>query len=142
MEFDSDAPDLVSAPAALAHLAWQPAFASGNVRIDLQHRALMNAVNDLIDASASEPRELVIARVDELISHTLHHFRDEEAVLQRSGYPKVNEHARARAGLIGKMLGLRERVQEDPALIRDLVAFMADIVVSHHLTEVDKKYFG
>lgn len=138
----SPASPRVSPGEPLTYLHWHPDFASGNVRIDFQHRGLINAVNDLIDASSSGPHDLVIARLDELISHTLHHFRDEEAILLRNGYPKLTEHARSHAGLIGQMLGFRERVHVDPDAIAGLIAFMVEVVVAHHMMEVDRHFYA
>lgn len=124
------------------HLQWNPDHESGNVHIDSQHRALVSAVNALIDASKSGPPDAAIARLDELISLTLRHFSDEEEVLHRNGYQKLAEHAKSHARLIEEVLGFRERMQADPGVTPELVRFLVDVVVERHMAEVDKQFFG
>lgn len=128
-------------PAATEHLHWQSAYECGHRSVDEQHKALFTAANALLDAAATGPTALMIERLDELIMHTIIHFRDEEALLERHGYPELREHRKAHARLLERSLTFRDRLLTDPQGASDLIEFITKNVIAHHMIEVDKSFF-
>lgn len=72
-------------------LRWLDSLSVGIIQIDDQHRALIDAANEL----ALRPVERTLsASLEEFITQIEHHFQTEEDVLRRLGYHDVGSHAR------------------------------------------------
>jgi len=72
----------------LVQLVWRTAFESGNPVIDTQHRALFGDVNKLLGAMIEEQhKEDVAALVEAFIADVVQHFREEEAIISKAGFP-------------------------------------------------------
>ncbi len=70
-----------------------PDLMTGNALIDSEHRQLLAAVNDLMDAcSQGKGREKINATVQFLTSYVTKHFGDEERLQQSSKYPAYATH--------------------------------------------------
>lgn len=66
---------------------------TGNVLIDTEHRQLLKAVNDLMDACAQgQGRSRLEPTIDFLTSYVNKHFNDEESLQTRSVYPGYAGH--------------------------------------------------
>jgi hemerythrin len=72
---------------------WDKNLETGNRTIDDQHRRLIDAINNLQTAKlagkgTSQLEELMVF----LITYTIKHFRDEEALQIKYQYPDYSEH--------------------------------------------------
>ena len=66
---------------------------TGNELIDAQHKELINRINKLVSACENGVCQLeAIRMVDFLSDYTDFHFREEEALQDKSGYPGHKEH--------------------------------------------------
>jgi hemerythrin len=76
-------------------LAWVSAFETGNAKLDGEHRELLVDINKL-SRSLAEGREWsqIVSITKQLRDKCFAHFRDEEAVLNRSKYGKLAAHGR------------------------------------------------
>ncbi len=73
--------------------AWSADLETGNTAIDTQHKELIIAVNNLLDACASgKGREALKQTADFLYSYTAKHFADEEKLQLASKYPDYQNH--------------------------------------------------
>ena len=72
---------------------WDDKLASGDERIDNQHKQLIQALNDLLRASR-EGRgcDEVVRTLEFLLAYTVKHFADEEKIQRESGYPDYHVH--------------------------------------------------
>lgn len=70
-----------------------PDLETGNGAIDQQHRQLIQAINDLLDACAQGKGRAELAKTTQfLYSYTAKHFADEEKLQLQSGYPDYENH--------------------------------------------------
>ncbi len=78
----------------MAFMPWTDAFLTGFRIIDIQHRWLVDATNRWYDeASQPEPDPQVIGEVlDGLMDYADNHFRVENGMLNRPGYPGSEGH--------------------------------------------------
>lgn len=122
-------------------LEWLDAYDSGNHRIDSQHHDLFALVNAMSAESVGGISERAIVLLDELITHVLVHFRDEEVELQKLDYPGLEAHRREHSLLIKQTLLHRQRLTEGAGSWLELMDFLTDEVVTRHMLGCDRKFF-
>lgn len=129
--------------APIVRLVWREAYECGQPQIDDEHRRLFELANATFDASFSaETRpDQFAAALDQLLTHVAQHFDHEERILAERGYPRLEAHRRAHAGLIKRAMELRESVERGEASIGALVDFLANRVVAQHLMTADADFF-
>ncbi|MBI5432006.1 MAG: diguanylate cyclase [Planctomycetes bacterium] len=124
-------------------LVWQEAYECGDATIDRQHRNLFELANTVVATvlAGSSPKTEVTTVLDELMSHLLDHFRDEESILVSSGYPRAAAHKRAHAALVARATELRAAAEAGRATVGHLLEFLAVDVVARHMLTADKDFF-
>ncbi|GHU10416.1 hemerythrin [Spirochaetia bacterium] len=74
---------------------WDSSLETGHVKIDNQHKQLIAALNNLIDASQSgKGDEEIFKTLDFLTGYTIMHFGDEEKLQVKYDYPDYLIHKR------------------------------------------------
>lgn len=129
--------------ASALHLVWQEAYECGEPTIDGQHYKLFELANHLIEEflASNDNFERIAPAYECLAEHIAQHFTDEEAILLRSGYARLEAHRRAHAGLLGHAARLRDAVLNGDARLGALIEFIADDVVARHLFKADRDFF-
>jgi len=92
---------------------WSDTFSVGDERIDSQHKALINNVNDLLMAC----REGVgLGKLPETLNflegYVLEHFRDEEEYQRSLGYPGYDAHRAEHAMFIKDLRELKSELEK------------------------------
>ncbi len=132
------------ARASTVRLNWSPAYCSGDPVLDAEHKNLFKLANALLDQCAAP--EIDIGNVERsyefLISHIEKHFREEEAQMERWGYPKTGEHAEVHRHLLQRADDLRQQINRQTLSISDFVEFIAMDVVAKHMLKYDREYFS
>jgi len=112
---------------------WNDSYRLGNERVDEQHRKIIVLANAI---SVSDESSTVRSAIMELFRHTREHFSDEEDLMQRSGYPKFQEHRRLHEELIEELGRVTsEQSFETVASIREFKVFVYKWVVDHLLSQ-------
>ncbi len=74
-------------------MKWYADLSVGNNTVDEQHKKLFEVVENLIDAcNQKKGNEEVGKTLKFLLDYTRNHFRDEEALMMKYGYPKIVDH--------------------------------------------------
>lgn len=120
---------------------WEDAYECGHPLIDAQHRTLFEDANALLLASQRASPD-VLSRFDELISHVLGHFADEERVLREIGFPGYAAHRRSHMKLAEKALRLREAMIIGHHRHEELLEYLLLDVIERHLLVEDRAFFG
>jgi hemerythrin-like metal-binding protein len=127
----------------MALMTWGANYSVGIAAMDEQHQALMQALNDLHTAmTKGEAREVAGQLLTKLARYTKDHFRAEEAMLARNGYPSLAEHR-------AKHVDLNRQVEEyihrfesgERALTVHLLHFLRDWLTVH-IQKEDRAYGG
>lgn len=123
-------------------LAWSDQLATGLVDVDVQHRRLIDIINELgvLRGYTAKLDELLIV-FEKLRSYTLYHFQTEADLMQ--SYPvneaNKNSHLKAHQDFIDRINRVATLVVTDPADVVDqLLAFLVKWLV-HHITGVDAR---
>lgn len=72
---------------------WSDDLLTGNLQIDTEHKELIKAINDLLEACSKGKGRVEIERtVKFLSSYTKTHFSHEEALQKKHNYPDYENH--------------------------------------------------
>lgn len=117
----------------MAILVWNPAWETGEPEIDRQHRLLMAAIERLFKAvSRREDPGDAAETLHFLADYAESHFRMEEALMARSGYPGAEAHRALHDGLRADIARMLEAHRLDPASVsEEMPTFLSDWLISH-----------
>lgn len=122
-------------------LPWKSEFESGNDLIDKEHRALILAGKNLLEAFYNGDSEEESRRLQKLFRLLTGHFASEEKILQSAGYLDLVTHREIHKSLLAsatfwKSLQKKGRIQS-PAFY----GFLINKVIGDHLIKDDAKFF-
>lgn len=126
----------------MAGMIWNESYGVGNSLLDSDHRILFNLVNQLHDAiETGQSRDVVGSVINVLAEYVEHHFRREEAMLARSGFPDLAGHKAQHRMLEREVGAVRDRwlAGDRQALGEDVLAFLKKWLTEHILV-TDKSY--
>jgi hemerythrin-like metal-binding protein len=114
---------------------WTDALALGIDPIDDEHRKLFAMLDEAMrrDGETLSAAEAGAA-VDRLIAFAAEHFRHEEEVMARIGYPETDRHRRAHVKLREQAKFLKTMLEDqgDPVQVRvETAGFLSDWLASH-----------
>ena len=114
---------------------WDSSLETGYEKVDKQHKQLVAAVNNLIDASASGKGDAaVMETLDFLTGYAVKHFADEEQLQVDYDYPDYLTHKRIHdefKGTVGELVG---RVREEgptEAIIGEVSSIIGAWLLNH-----------
>lgn len=129
--------------AGLLELVWEDSYGSGHRLIDQQHMLLFDLSNALLSSVLEgQPQSVTEARIDSLLLHTEKHFRDEEGLLKKAGYPDLDQHRGEHARLLAGARHLQSEMKAGRVDFGRLVAYLATDLVRGHLLSEDCHYFS
>ncbi|WP_028829579.1 bacteriohemerythrin [Proteocatella sphenisci] len=86
---------------------WKDSLTTGNTTIDSQHKELVNAANELLEAcSQGKGREEIVRTGKFLLGYTKKHFGDEERLQLKSKYPDYDNHKKLHEILVKEVNNL------------------------------------
>ena len=124
-----------------SNLQWKNEWYSGNSKIDMQHRMLMEDANKMIEIFKVAPENFSIV-YDQFINSLAVHFRYEEGILNRVGYPFLDEHKKIHSHIISSIKRTKENMEyyiSSPDVLFDYI--LDEILIGHFLQE-DFKFFN
>lgn len=122
-------------------LEWKTSYSVGVPQLDRQHKGLVDLINRL--QTADHDGDVMPEVFEALRAYVRDHFRTEEALLERAGYPDLAEHRREHQVFVDWLKAVQSAYGLGGAaslLINDsVVAFLKNWLVSHILVS-DKAY--
>ncbi|MCU7917678.1 MAG: bacteriohemerythrin [Candidatus Thiodiazotropha sp. (ex Epidulcina cf. delphinae)] len=126
-------------------IAWDDRLLTGVEVIDLQHKNLLNMVNDayvsLSDTSSPEALQRI---TKELLSYAIYHFQTEESLMREYRYDEertedAEAHRREHRMFSDKVVSVRgDMMDSDKEQIFELLDFLKRWITSH-ISQTDKK---
>ena len=104
---------------------WSEELAIGDAQVDAQHRRLFELVHELATAIALD------YGLDELLRYSFEHFADEEALMERIGYPDLAEHRQWHGELATEFDGFWEDYLAERIDRQALLGFLAKWLYHH-----------
>lgn len=120
---------------------WSDQYSIGVPLIDADHQLLVALLTQLSEAcEEGQSREVIGSILNVLIEYTIHHFRREEQMMSRGGYPELAEHQDDHRRLVAEA----ERFQAEWIAGRhDAVEDLSDFLsawLQGHILAVDIRY--
>ena len=122
-------------------IQWTEKLSVSVVGIDAHHKVLIDMINQLHDAMRSGKVDQELGDIlDKLIEYTDFHFKYEENLMGKNGYPGMVVHKNAHKLLIDQVLDLQAKFKKGQAgLSIHVINFLKDWLANHILGE-DKKF--
>ena len=117
-------------------LAWDDALALGDPATDRQHKALMDLINQLRNHLDAPDRDAQVMQcLTAMYLHAKDHFWDEEAFMERIGYPDKKKHAELHREFVLKLHDLTDCCLTGDAPYAELLDFLLSWFKDHVATE-------
>lgn len=87
----------------MALLTWTPDLDTGIETIDSQHKQIVDYINQLHEVEQTKNRDESIKVMEGLVNYTATHFADEEAMLEKAGYPLTEAHKGVHVRFVDKV---------------------------------------
>lgn len=128
-------------PPTVTHVRWMDIFETGITELDDCHRSLVRDCNRLLDLVASKARwQLVVTETEKLVADCIAHFRVEESIMERTGFPRMEGHRAAHREIEEKFLGLAADARgldgtlpAHGALVSSLGLELIELMIRHDL---------
>lgn len=117
--------NVVEAP---KHFVWKDLYNVGDSGIDAQHRRLFDLANGLLHAGNEADLEDAAAQLHKYVRS---HFRVEEHLMRRVGFPHLREHQDLHRGLIERLDAIGAKIASGLPALADLQVFMNEWLVGH-----------
>jgi len=123
-------------------VVWTPDLSVGVDHIDNQHKIWFEKANELFEAGkAQKAKDYINQMIDFLDEYTKLHFKDEEAYMEKIGYPELDAQKKAHASFVNDLAKLKEDYNKSGGNI--LVIINANKIVidwlSKHIRKMDKR---
>lgn len=124
----------------MAIMRWGDEWRTGDGMVDDQHRGLFEIVNDLHDAVASgEGQDAVVATVTALVSYVIKHFRAEEALMKKNGYPEFLAHCTLHEDLTREVRELLTKIRAGEEVPVEALSQFLSKWLTEHIDRHDKR---
>lgn len=118
-------------------VTWDDSYSVGIEAIDRQHRTLLEAVGRV----AAEAETGAAAPLSPFLRAVQGHFRGEEQLFARHGYPEGALHKQHHDVFIGNVIDLEEKLRGGLVTGGAVVQYLGDWLVNH-ITHLDTRYTG
>ena len=116
----------------MEYLTWNPTWETGVAEIDRQHKVLLERIDGLFQAVHGQGDADVGEMLLFLATYVDTHFKDEEALMERSGYPALGKHRAIHAALRSRVQQLIKEHRANPNQVTEVVVdFLAEWLLGH-----------
>ena len=130
---------MATAPALL--FPWSDTYSVKIGLIDMQHKKLVNYINDLYGAMVEgHGKEQLGQILANLVKYTQVHFKTEEGILQSKQYPDIINHKVEHDRFTKKVLDFQAKFQRNEIGLSIEVMDFLKTWLTHHILDSDKRY--
>ena len=95
-------------------IEWKEEFSVGVPSVDLEHRQLIDLINDMHDLAGSKASaEKVLMMLGEIFAQISAHFALEERFMRETRYPHYAAHKDDHEALLDELRDIMDRVEDD-----------------------------
>jgi hemerythrin len=122
-------------------ITWDKSYNVSVKRCDEQHQKLFVLMNELHDAMRVGAGGAVVRKVvGELNDYTISHFAAEEALLERYGYPALDQHREEHKKFIARVNKFRDDLDQGGGTSSVAVLEFLKDWLARHIKQTDRKY--
>ena len=129
--FFSETP--ISDEVAVATITWKSCYETGNPTFDAEHRALVNALNELYEAIRKKQGDEVLTSLFPTLNlYIRKHFQHEEEAMLKHRYPGMEAHIKAHRAFKKTVSDYQEQVLTGyTGLSSDLYKSLREWLLNH-----------
>ena len=118
-------------------IQWSESICVNNSEIDNQHKNLIQLTNNLIlNSNAKVNSEIIGETLQKLLKYIKEHFKDEEELLEKCNYPKLEEHKKEHKKFVKKIVDFcNDVLNGKSAVTEEMIYFLVDWLLNH--TSID-----
>jgi len=122
----------------MAIAVWDDSFKTGYKVVDTQHQELFRMVNELHDAIVTgKGKEQMGPTLEHLANYTVEHFKAEEELMQKVGYPAYPQHHAKHIDLTNEVVDLIKKYKEGHMVLSTTLSNFLANWLRHHIKEED-----
>ena len=112
---------------------WSESISVDNYEIDNQHKNLIQLTNNLIlNSNAKVNSEIIGETLQKLLKYIKEHFKDEEELLEKCNYPKLEEHKREHKKFVLKIVRFCKDVLDGKSTVtEEMINFLSGWLLNH-----------
>jgi len=125
----------------MALINWSDSLSVNVKEIDLQHRKLIDMINELNEAMKNGKGKNSLGKIlNGLISYTATHFKQEERYFDKLRYPDTVNHKKEHVAFVKQVTEFKDGFEKDNlAVTMEVMNFLSDWL-KNHIKGTDKKY--
>ena len=114
-------------------IQWSERISVNNYDIDNQHKYLIQLTNNLILNSNAKVNSAIIGEtLTKLYKYIKEHFKDEEALLEKFNYPKLEEHKKEHRKFVLRIAGFCKDVYDRKSTVtEEMISFLVVWLLNH-----------
>jgi len=116
-------------------ISWTPDLDTGIDIIDLQHRRIVDFINDLEVAHGSKDPEKIKRLVDDCVDYTLSHFAFEESLQEDAAYQYCKAHKKTHELFSRRIFEYQERLAQGDDVAEELHGLLSRWLINHIKTD-------
>ncbi len=117
-------------------MLWNKNYEIGVSEVDNQHKKLFGIIEKMENALKEGRIDQEVGAIfKELVDYTKYHFKSEEEVMKKYGYPHLEKHKKLHAQLINEIKKLLLQLKEGKAVTIELFKLVKTWIVNHVLKE-------
>lgn len=123
------------------YIKWHPSMDTGIELIDMDHKKLIDLINQLQNATQYKVDNHIIDQImDDLINYTQYHFEREEFLMRTNLYPEYESHKKLHDEMIIKISDCMKKYKSAPDnTIDDALDYLKNWLINH-IKGDDRKY--
>lgn len=122
-------------------IKWRSSYETGIQSMDAQHQELIALINSMYRVlRQQEGADAITPILDKMAGYAEKHLREEEALLQKHGFPEYQEHLLLHNSYQEKLATLTDNwKQQDERAAQNIYSFLRQWWLQH-IVENDRKY--
>ena len=116
----------------MAKLVWTEQVNIGIEAVDQQHQKMVSYINQLDEAYYSGLSRKKLGKIiSELVDYTIYHFKSEESLQERAGYPFLKAHQKAHVLYAQGIQDFQSRFEKGEDISKDMEGLLAKWFFDH-----------
>lgn len=125
----------------MSFVCWTEELSVGHRGLDDQHKKLIDLINAYHDAlERKAPRADLIRAFQAIAEFAIRHFRDEEAQMEKAGYPMLQRHKGIHQQLLDRVGQLQKELAEAVAGVEQQIQYFLKSWLTAHIKGIDTQY--
>lgn len=120
---------------------WDTRYETGVPEVDAEHRRLVDLINEVFDSMGHGHCNGIFKLLEQLQMYASNHFPLEVMYMQKTNYPKMDQHIWAHENFLKKLRKFHEQRDKDLTRLTIQVAVFLNEWLHTHLLDEDRKLF-